>query len=164
MGFFETIYSWGHSFFNSYLWDTLRVIDNEDGETLYADSLFVVGIISIVLTLLVAVFYYKIYDHPKFKSWWSWLITLSVAAMINFAVGIGMAYWRVNDVNASEEACELILGDEYEDDVYLGDFMSSADYCGFGMDNVLFSSLFFVVFSLPLMFMGKNTKYSPFRM
>ena len=55
MAFFETIYSWFHNFYNDVMWDTVREIISDNDEQLFADSLYVVGIVTLVVSLLIIV-------------------------------------------------------------------------------------------------------------
>ena len=75
MAFFETIYSWFHNFYNDVMWDTVREIISDNDELLFADSLYVVGIVTLVVSLLIAVaFYIWPINNPSFKSWKSWIV------------------------------------------------------------------------------------------
>lgn len=161
MAFFETIYSWFHSFYNDTLWDTVRAIINDDDVLLFADSLFIVGIITFVVSGLVAFTYYVWpLNHPRFNAWKSWLLMFVVAAIINFGVGVGCGYSRVQSVIDNDEACELILEDEDED---LTDKIYATDYMGFGLSNIFVGSIFFIVCCIPMTFYNGNARFSPFR-
>lgn len=46
-----------------------------------------IGLTMLVITLLVAVCYYYIINHPRLNNWWGWLIFLGINAVINFVVG-----------------------------------------------------------------------------
>lgn len=161
MAFFETVYSWFHSFYNDNLWDTVRVIINDDDELLFADSLFIIGIITFIVSGLVAFAYYVWpINHPRFNAWKSWLLMFVIAGVINFGVGVGLGYERVQKINENEEACELILGD---DEVELTNKIYVSDYIGFGLSNILVGSIFFVVCCIPLTCYNGNARFSPFR-
>ncbi len=164
MGFFETIYSWFHSFYNETLWTTVREIISDDDELLFADSLFIVGIITLVISFVIAFAYYVWpINHPKLNAWKSWILMLVIAACINFMVGIGCAYSRVQSVNNDDEACELVLGDVYADNPDLGSWIDTPDYLGFGLSNLFVGSIFFMMCCIPLTFYNGNARFSPFR-
>lgn len=162
MAFFETIYSWFHSFYNDTMWDTVREIINDNDDLLFADSLFIVGIITLIVSGLVAFAYYVWpINHPRFNAWKSWILMLIVAALLNFGVGIGCGYSRVQSVNESDEACELILEDEESD---LTDEVTFSDYLGYGLSNIFVGSIFFIICCIPLTFYNGNARFSPFRL
>lgn len=162
MAFFETIYSWFHSFYNDTMWDTVREIINDNDDLLFADSLFVVGIITLIVSGLVAFAYYVWpINHPRFNAWKSWILMLIVAALLNFGIGIGCGYSRVQSVNESDEACELILEDEESD---LTDEITFSDYLGYGLSNIFVGSIFFIICCIPLTFYNGNARFSPFRL
>ena len=162
MAFFETIYSWFHSFYNDTMWDTVREIINDNDDLLFADSLFVVGIITLIVSGLVAFAYYVWpINHPRFNAWKSWIFKLIVAALLNFGIGIGCGYSRVQSVNESDEACELILEDEESD---LTDEITFSDYLGYGLSNIFVGSIFFIICCIPLTFYNGNARFSPFRL
>lgn len=162
MAFFETIYSWFHSFYNDTMWDTVREIINDNDDLLFADSLFVVGIITLIVSGLVAFAYYVWpINHPRFNAWKSWILMLIVAALLNFGIGIGCGYSRVQSVNESDEACELILEDEESD---LTDKITFSDYLGYGLSNIFVGSIFFIICCIPLTFYNGNARFSPFRL
>lgn len=163
MAFFEMIYSWFHSFYNDAMWHVVREIVNEDSELLFADSLFVVGIVIAIASFLVAFAYYVWpINHPRFNAWKSWLMMFAIAAIINFSIGIGFAYSRVQSVNSNDEATELILGESDEND--LEKVISSGDYMGFGLSNIFIGSIFFVLCCVPLTFYKGAARFSPFRL
>lgn len=162
MAFFETIYSWFHSFYNDTMWDTVREIINDNDDLLFADSLFIVGIITLIVSGLVAFAYYVWpINHPRFNAWKSWILMLIVAALLNFGIGIGCGYSRVQSVNESDEACELILEDEESD---LTDEITFSDYLGYGLSNIFVGSIFFIICCIPLTFYNGNARFSPFRL
>ena len=163
MAFFETIYSWFHNFYNDVMWDTVREIISDNDEQLFADSLYVVGIVTLVVSLLIAVaFYIWPINNPSFKSWKSWIVMLLISMLLNFGVGVGMGYSRVLSVSDDEEACALILGDDYDGQA-LTDETGINNYLGFGLSNLFVGSIFFMVCCIPLTFYNGNAKFSPCR-
>ena len=163
MAFFETIYSWFHNFYNDVMWDTVREIISDNDELLFADSLYVVGIVTLVVSLLIAVaFYIWPINNPSFKSWKSWIVMLLISMLLNFGVGVGMGYSRVQSVSDDEEACVLILGDDYDGQA-LTDETGINNYLGFGLSNLFVGSIFFMVCCIPLTFYNGNAKFLPFR-
>lgn len=163
MAFFETIYSWFHNFYNDVMWDTVREIISDNDELLFADSLYVVGIVTLVVSLLIAVaFYIWPINNPSFKSWKSWIVMLLISMLLNFGVGVGMGYSRVLSVSDDEEACALILGDDYDGQA-LTDEIGINNYLGFGLSNLFIGSIFFMVCCIPLTFYNGNARFSPFR-
>lgn len=163
MAFFETIYSWFHNFYNDVMWDTVREIISDNDELLFADSLYVVGIVMLVVSLLVAVaFYIWPINSPSFKSWKAWLVMLLLSMLVNFGIGVGMGYSRVLSVNDDEEACALVLGDHYDGQA-LTDETGINNYLGFGLSNLFVGGIFFIICSIPLTFYNGNARFSPFR-
>lgn len=163
MALFETIYSWFHNFYNDVMWDTVREIISDNDELLFADSLYVVGIVTLVVSLLIAVaFYIWPINNPSFKSWKSWIVMLLISMLLSFGVGVGMGYSRVLSVSDDEEACTLVLGDDYEGQA-LTDETGINNYLGFGLSNLFVGSIFFMVCCIPLALYNGNARFSPFR-
>ena len=87
---------------------------------------------------------------------------LLISMLLNFGVGVGMGYSRVLSVNDDEDACALILGDDYEGQA-LTDEIGMNDYLGFGLSNLFVGSIFFIACCVPLAFYNGNARFSPFR-
>jgi phosphatidylglycerophosphatase A len=143
--FFETIYRWFMRLFGSPLAEKLSGYDSATEEMQGANQFFPIGIITLVITLAVLLFYYYVLNHPRFNRWWSWLISLIFAGLINLAYGIA---------TTAKYASEGNIGD--------ADLVYISESVGFGFANLIVSTLWFIVFSLLFKWWSRNCKYSPF--
>ncbi|GHV60084.1 hypothetical protein FACS1894182_14880 [Bacteroidia bacterium] len=143
--FFETVYRWFMGFFGSPLAEKLSGYDSATETLQGANQFVVIGIITLVITLAVVLLYYYVLNHPRFNQWWSWLIALLFAGLINFAYGIATTIKYASEGN---------LGD--------ADLIYMSDCVGFGFANLIISALWFIVFSLAFKWWSRNCKYSPF--
>lgn len=156
---FDTLFGWFNALYSTYL-DTfmLDVVDN-NGNLLLSDGYIVIGWIDIVLSLLVAFsFYIWPLDHPKFKSWWSWLIMAAGNGALNFIVTICYTNYRIG--NATQDVIQQVTG---VSDGTLDNCISIGDILGLAFANVLVSFIFFIVASAILTWFGNATKYSPLK-
>lgn len=82
--FFGSIYCWLEDFFGielaEYLW-------GESSPEQLSNMFIGIGLTMLVISLIVAVCYYYIINHPRLNNWWGWLIFLGINAVINFVVG-----------------------------------------------------------------------------
>jgi xanthine/uracil permease len=147
--FFIAIYDWlGHSLFSSDL-NTFLCGGDINEEVQNAPCHYImIGVVMAVITLLCVYAFYKIIDHPRFSSWWAWIITWLSTGLINLLVGLGMVTYYVRHAS---------------DDLVPDNGFSSGDCWGLAFDNMVLCLILFFILSLIFMFFSTNCKYSPFR-
>lgn len=157
-----TIYCWFESLFGQnlgeYLWGY-----SCDTQVYSNSNLFnSIGIIAILLSLIFVLAYYylplKFFNHPRSSRWWNWLIILLLSGIINFIIGYG---WTINDfLNGNIGDCLMNTRDEAGN--IISQLIFRKDCWLFGLTNLLFSSMFYIVFSFSLKWKSHNNRYSPF--
>lgn len=84
------IYCWFQSFYGQdlsyYLWGYDPGTEAYTNPNIYN----LVGLITLVGSLVLVVVFYYIINHPRLCKWWSWLITLGINAVIALFVGYGI--------------------------------------------------------------------------
>ena len=84
------IYSWFQSFYGQdlsyYLWGYDPGTEAYTNPNIYN----LVGLITLVVSLVLVVVFYYIINHPRLCKWWSWLITLGINGVIALFVGYGV--------------------------------------------------------------------------
>lgn len=141
---------------------------DSDNVEVFTELFPFVGVTTFIVSLLVAFAYYIWpINHPRFKSWWSWLIMLVLNMVINFGVAVAFVYNRVADVNGSNDEIREVWIDDQLNDLAAqeGELIDVAisQYCHFGMANVCVCAIFFVLCSLMLNWFSTNAKFSPIR-
>ena len=81
--FFGSIYCWLEDFFGIELAENLW---GESSPEQLRNMFIGIGLTMLVISLVVAVCYYYVINHPRLNNWWGWLIFLGVNAAINFVV------------------------------------------------------------------------------
>lgn len=156
MGIFKLIYSWFYSIYSMYLFDYLKGMDC-NGHDVGPDHFITIGSYMIIASLLVAIMYYYVINHPRFNRLWSWLIMLFSSAIINFIAGFAYTYNRLHGGQIPECFTEPAN-------------MSIANCISFGLTNAFIGIFFFFIISMLLKLLnmkvlkslGGNTKHSPF--
>lgn len=104
-----------------------------------------IGIVSLVLSILVPLLYYKIIDRPKFSKLITWVLFGLVSALIPFI----WAYVKVsNDVSNKMYCKELHI--------------TSGDIWGWAFTVLIWYFIFYFIFSLILKNISTNCKRIPF--
>jgi len=153
--FFETIYCWFVSLFGGDLADYLSgyICPSEESEGGYvASNQFVMyGFIALGITLGIVLLYYYAFNHPRFNSWWSWLLVLLFAALTNLFIGAGIT---LGDLSAGDMGDCLINSGKGG--------IHNSDCWMFGVANFFVSAIFFTIFSFGLKWWSRNCSRSPF--
>lgn len=152
MGIFKLIYSWFYSIYSMYLFDYLKGMDC-DGYFAGPDHFITIGSYMIIASLLVAVIYYYIIDHPRFNRWWSWLIMLFSSAVINFTVGFSYVY---NKFNGGQIPLCFMETEEGEQ------LLTNSNCVLFGLTNAFIGAIVFIILSVLIKWWSTNSKNSPF--
>lgn len=146
MDFFSILYSWLVGWYGQDLDQFL--CDPSEGL-----NYLIIGIITIVVTVILGLLYYKIIDKPKWAHWYCWLITLVINAIVNF-------WW----------SWQWVLQNLYDGDMAVTDpttgklttYVTEDNCLMFGIANSIMATLIFIVLSFAIFrFISTNCKYSP---
>jgi len=168
--FFKSLYE---VFYSGRFLDILGELVSEEDETVLFTANFAwIGMVAIVISFLLAfAFYIWPIDHPRFKSWWSWLIMFIVNGILCFFEAIGFACIRVSEIDSTlsvdeEELWEGLLNSSLPyatSDTMLADSLSVSQYFDFALQNAMWACVAFIIVSLIFNWFSVNCKNSPFR-
>lgn len=155
----EKIYDWFSGFHSEPIAKALEIFNNPDtGDVVWTSQYGTMLLVTAVISFVVAfAFYIWPLDHPRFKSWWSWLIMLFVNCGLCLYAGWQIAHIRMKLVLEHKESWETLKSNA--ESLRASDF----DCFGMGLSNMMVGVLVFVLLSLFLMLFSTNAKYSPFR-
>ncbi len=155
----EKIYDLFSGFHSDAIGKALEVFKNPDtGIMLWTAKYPGLFLATAIISLVVAfAFYIWPIDHPRFKSWWSWLLMLAANCSLCLLVGWQIAHARMKLALRLPESWETLTGKTEGVTAY--DF----DCLGMGLSNMMVGILLFVLFSLILNIFSTNAKYSPLR-
>lgn len=146
MQFFSILYSWLVGWYGTDLDNFLS--DPNEGM-----NYLIIGVITLIISFVLGLLYYKIIDKPKWAHWYCWLITLAINALINFWLP-----WQVLLQN-------LYDGDMDVQDEQTGKmvtYVTDGNCLMFGVSNMIMATLIFIVLSFVIFrFISTNCKYSP---
>ena len=149
------IYCWFERLFGLNLAEHLWGYDGED----YTGAIVfnTVGVITMIISLLIVLTYYYVINHPRFASFWSWMIVLLVNGIVNFFVAYS---WVKNDLLDGVIADSLMY--KRDENGEISSTLIQDGHClGFGFANFIVASLFFILFTFSFKWMSRNCKYSP---
>lgn len=160
----EAIYEW-FDFCVKHPENQMNVFDpiKEEGTVYLSSGWGWLLLVAAIISLVVAIVYYLVIDHPRFKSWWSWLIMLAVNFGLCLFAGWLQTKSRVGsffeikdeDIKFQQLAEQLKMP--------LDATASSFNCLGMGLANAFVSIILFTLFSCVLMWFSRNAKYSPLR-
>lgn len=152
---FEHIYRLFVSLFGADLADYLSGYicpsDNSEGGYIDSNQFIKYGLIALGIALGVAVVYYYVINHPRFNSWWHWLLMMISVGVINFFVGALMTLSDYNNGLIGECLLSGGSGGIFESNCWM-----------FGLSNLFVSSVFFIIVSFAIKWGSTNAKRSPF--
>lgn len=152
------IYSWFQSFFGQelsyYLWGYNPETEGFTNPNMYG----LVGLIAIIVALVLVLVYYYIINHPSFCKWWSWLLTLVLNGLVGLFVGYGIIVSKFeNGFIPRQLMCQ------YDADGNAIANLIGYQHCwGFGIANMIVSTLFFILFTFMFKWWSSNAKHVPF--
>ena len=149
--FFGSIYCWFENFFGIELADYLWGYSSPYSET---NSFIGIGLWTLAISAAVVVLFYYVIDHPRFNTWWAWLIVLVTNAALNLALGVS---WVWADYVGGKMVKE---GEIPNEEIALNIWPS--DLWAFGVSNMFISVLFFLVLTFLLKEKSKNCSSTPF--
>lgn len=119
------------------------------------DVMFIgIGMSMLVISLLVAILYYYVVDHPRLGNIWGWLIFLGVNAFVNFLVGW---QWVLKDYYDGLMIKISAVTGKLEDLPIDGD-----NIVAFGVTNAILSVLAFCIVSSFIKWKSINVSHVPF--
>ena len=151
--FFVTIYGWIYSLFHLYhenfdlyLWGYDPAGEEFSSPNIYNQ----IGLITLVVSLVVAIVYFYVINHPR-ASWWSWILTLLINSIICLVLG-----WLIvqSHLISGRIPDELLYRDDTSEAV-----LGPSDCFFFGVSNFFVATLFFVVISLLINWWSSNAKF-----
>lgn len=149
---FGSIYCWLEDFFGIELADYLW---GNDKFPLVTGNMYIgIGLSMLGISLVVAICYYYVINHPRLNNWWGWLIFLGGNAVINFIVGW---QWVLKDYYAGlmkvKDATthQLVNARIYEDNIL-----------AFGVTNMIDGIIGFIIISYLIKWWSTNCSRAPF--
>lgn len=146
MKFFEWIYGlkdfYGEALFNLLKgWDDSNFAFNQD----YFQFDVILGV-TILIAIVFFILYYYIVNHPRFNSWWSWLIVLAWVAISGYLYGHGVvsAYIKQGLVPPS-----------------LASEIGASNARAFGLYELILAALIFLILTFAFKRWSRNCRYSP---
>lgn len=106
------------------------------------------GLVMLCLAIVAAVAFYKIIDRPTFNKWYHWALTGLGAAVVSLFYATGRC------VGAVPADIQNVVGE----DAYAG----FGDFLGFGFVNLLWTIVFYFIFSLIMKNFSVNSRTTPF--
>lgn len=118
-------------------------------------NLFInIGLITLGISLFIAVVFYYVINHPKLNNWWGWSIFLGINALINYFVGW---HWVLSDLlDGMMEKMDQTTGQLIPLSIMENDCIS------FGFANLIVSIIFFAVISSLIKWGSTNAPRAPF--
>lgn len=140
--FFEDFYGLDLA---NYLWGST----SEGGTNQYIG----IGLWMLGISLLVAVVFYYVVNHPKLNNWWGWLLFAGINCAINFVVG-----WQY--VQRDFDAGLMTTTDDTGQQVALE--VATTNCLCFGVANAIIALVFFFLFSMAIKWRSKSCSHAPF--
>lgn len=160
--FFEQIYSWFMDLPQGVSEVLYEITTTNEEEILLTSAYPTIGVTILVISVIIAfAFYIWPGNHPRFKAWWAWLLTMVVNACINFGVALAYLNHRVDSINADETLLQEMKGSV----AYSGNIieLDTSGFIDFGVVSVCVSVLCFCFGSLLLNWFSSTCRFSPFR-
>lgn len=148
--FFGSIYTaLFEGLFGINLADYLWGVTSQDGANLYIG----IGLWMFGVSLLVAVLFYYIINHPRLNTWWGWGIFMIINAAVNFCLGI---WWTLSDLWAGD----MEVYDKGTRQMVT--FVTEGDCLSFGIANAILSLFAFFIISMAIKWKSTNVSQAPF--
>lgn len=155
LGFF---YDWFQSLFGQnlsyYLWGYDPATSAYSNPNIYN----IVGLCTIGVSLLLAILFYYVYNHPRFCNALTWLLSLLANGVLALFVAHGIVYNRYIG-GIIPDSLMYERGDQGDIVRFL---ITESDLWGFGIANLIVAIILFSLFSLALKWGSSNAKYVPF--
>jgi small-conductance mechanosensitive channel len=149
--FFTTIYCLFDDLFGLELASYLA---GEATERQQSNMFMSIGLAMIGISLLVAVIFYYVVNHPKLNNWWGWCIFLVINGLINYFLGWR---WVLSDLlDGMMEKMDQTTGQL----IPLG--IMENDCISFGFANMILSMVTFLIISYLIKWGSTNVPRAPF--
>lgn len=125
-------------------------------------KLMIIGLTTLIVTLVFVLLYYYVINHPRFANLRSWLIILLLASMTNLFWGFAYTYTKLNNGLIGECLMFLIEYNEAGEEVNRTQVITDSHCWGFGIANMIVGIVFFIILSFGLKWWSRSAKYSPF--
>lgn len=106
------------------------------------------GLVTVCLAIVAAVVFYKVIDRPTFNKWYHWALTGLGAAVISLLYSTGRC------VGAVPPDIENVVGE--------GAYAGFGDFLSLGFVNLVYTFMFFFIFSLIMKNFSTNSRTTPF--
>jgi hypothetical protein len=163
MNIFRNIYSWLNPVYGTNLYEYLKGNDC-DGVFIGPNHFQTIGLIVIGVSLLTAIVYYRIINHPRFNHWWHWLIFLLLAGIISLFTGFGYTYSKLNDGAIPPCFTHSEIQTTQDGSIYGvngSEILSNSNCWQFGFANAVVTIAFFIIFSFIFKWWSRNCKHTP---
>ena len=152
------IYCWFQSLYGQdlsyFMWGYNPAAEDYSNPNLYN----LVGLITLVISLIVVVVFYYIINHPRYCKWWSWIITLGINSIIALFVGFGITVSKLINGFIPES-----LVYQFDEDGNITSTLIGQTNCwGFGIANFFVAAMFFIILSFMLKWWSSCAKHVPF--
>ena len=145
--------SWYGQELSSFMWGYNPATEAYSNPNLYN----LVGLITLVISLIIVVVFYYIINHPRYCKWWSWLLTLGVNSVIALFIGFGITHFHLLNGRIPEDLSLYV--NENGTTIYLINYI----HCwGFGIANLFVAAVFFIILSFILKWWSSSAKHVPF--
>ena len=152
------IYCWFQTFYGQdlsyYLWGYDPGTDAYTNPNIYN----LVGLITLVVSLVLVVVFYYIINHPRLCKWWSWLITMGINGAIALFIAFGIVRYKFLNGFIPEGLVKQLDADGN----IISILIDMLAIWGFGVANIFVSTIAFVIFSFMLKWGSTNSKHVPF--
>jgi len=113
-----------------------------------------IGLLMLGITVVVAVIFYYVVNHPKLNNWWGWGIFMAANGLINYIVARRRVLGDLMDgmMEKMDNATGVL--------VPLG--ITESDCEAFGLSNLIVSCIAFLIVSLIIKWWSTNVPQAPF--
>lgn len=155
---FTELYCLFESIFGVNVAEHLRGWQDATSDYTGPNLFFTMGLVTLVISLAVALIYYYVINHPNFNRWFHWLIVGIVNSIICFCYGFYILDSELKSGNISDSL--LYVRDE-EGEI-IQSLIDSGDCWLLGLANLIVGFCFFFICSMIVKWWSGNAKTSPF--
>lgn len=152
------IYDWFQSFYGQSLSYYLWGFDPATGGFTNSNIYNLVGLITLVISLLFVVTFYYIFNHPRLCKWWSWLIALGINGSIALLIGYSIVWSKYLNGYIPQG---LVYTTDADGNI-ASILIDNACVWGFGIANMFVSMIMFFILSFTLKWWSSSAKHVPF--
>lgn len=149
------LYGWFKTFWCQNLDYFLWGYDPASGGYTNQNVFNLIGLITMAVSLIIVLFYYYIFNHPRFCRWWSWLITMALCGFIGLIIGSETVLSRYNNGFIPAD----LMWDYSTEPATL--LITTADCWGVGIANIFIAAIFFIILSFAFKWWSPAAKHVP---